>query len=86
MILGKSPIRIAQGSPFSAHFGNVKDQIKKTGSEKSAHLTEVEWGSKAIWAMPIWEQHISKRCFPKPWILGSKAHVAGRLFNVVNRF
>ena len=30
---------------------------EKVGSEKGARLTE----SKAIWAMPIWKQHISKR-------------------------
>ena len=43
---------------------NVREKI---GAEKSAprwRLTEGGGGSKAIWAMTMWKQHISTRGFP----------------------
>ena len=45
-------------------------QRKKTdeniGSKKVLHSARLTGGgSKAIWAIPIWKQHISKRGFPK---------------------
>ena len=42
------------------------------GSEKVPHgacLTGVRWGSNAIWTMPIWTDHFSKRGFPDKTVL-----------------
>ena len=46
-----------------AYMGHVKKQMKEM--VYGARLTEGGPGvSKAIWAMPIWKQYISKRGFP----------------------
>ena len=50
---------------FLAHWGNVKKQIKNWVRKNvfhSAHLTR-GGGAKAIRAMLMWKQHISKRGF-----------------------
>ena len=44
----------------------VKNDWQKKGPKKVLHGARLKGGggSKAIWAMPIWNQHISKRDFP----------------------
>ena len=63
-------------------FWQCQKQMKKWGPKKVLHgarLTE-GGGSKAIWAMPIWNQHISKRDFPYWFITFCKLGIFACVF------